>query len=70
MMATLVSRNELKSVDGVPGLSELPGFQGTEQDREFDSDELLITITPHVVRRGAIRTTSRRLAAVHTVSSQ
>jgi type II secretory pathway component GspD/PulD (secretin) len=70
MMATLVSRNELKSVDGLPGLSELPGFQGTEQDREFDSSELLITITPHVVRPGAIRTTSRRLAAVHTASSQ
>jgi hypothetical protein len=70
MLATLVSRNELRSVDGVPGLSELPGFQGTEQDREFDSDELLITITPHVVRPEAIRTTSRRLAAVHTVSAQ
>jgi type II secretory pathway component GspD/PulD (secretin) len=70
MMATLVSRNELKSVDGVPGLSELPGFQGTEQDREFDTGELLITITPHVVRPGAVRTTSRRLAAVHTTSSQ
>jgi Flp pilus assembly secretin CpaC len=70
MLATLVSRNELRSVDGVPGLSELPGFQGTEQDREFDSDELLITVTPHVVRPEAIRTTSRRLAAVHTVSAQ
>jgi Flp pilus assembly secretin CpaC len=70
MLATLVSRNELKSVDGLPGLSELPGFQGTEQDREFDSSELLITITPHVVRSTPIRTTSRRLAAIHTTSAQ
>jgi len=66
MLATLVTNNELRSIDGLPGLSELPGFQGTEQDREKDTDELVITITPHIVRPGAVHIASRRLLAVHT----
>jgi general secretion pathway protein D len=66
MLATLVNTNEMKSLDGLPGLSELPGFQGTEQDREKDSDELLITITPHIVRSGRFHVESRRLAAIRS----
>jgi general secretion pathway protein D len=62
MLATLVSTNEIKSLTGLPGLSELPGFQGTEQDREKDSTELLITITPHLVRAGRLNVASRRLS--------
>jgi general secretion pathway protein D len=66
MIAGQVSTNELKSLTGLPGLSELPGFQGTDQDREKDSTELLITITPHIVRSGRLNVASRRLATVHT----
>jgi general secretion pathway protein D len=62
MLATLVSSSELKDLTGLPGLSELPGFQGTDQDRQKSSTELLITITPHIVRTGRIQVTSRRLA--------
>lgn len=61
MLATLVSSSELKALTGLPGLSELPGFQGTDQDRQKSSTELLITITPHIVRSGRIEVTSRRL---------
>jgi type II secretory pathway component GspD/PulD (secretin) len=66
MLTTLVTRNEVKSLDGLPGLSELPGFQGTDQNVTRDETELLITITPHLVRSGALHIASRRLAAVHT----
>ena len=62
LLVSEVSTNELKSLEGVPGLSELPGFQGTEQDREKDSGELLITITPHIVRPGNLHIASRPLA--------
>lgn len=62
MLATLVNTNEISSIDGLPGLSELPGFVGTDKDIEHDSDELLITITPHIVRPAALRIASRRLA--------
>ena len=63
MLATVVSSSELKALTGLPGLSELPGFQGTDQDRQKSSTQLLITITPHIVRTGRIQVTSRRLAA-------
>jgi hypothetical protein len=66
LLATLLNTNETKSLDGLPGLSELPGFQGTDQDVEKDSTELLITITPHIVRSGAMHVTSKRLAAIRT----
>jgi type II secretory pathway component GspD/PulD (secretin) len=66
MLATLVSSTEMKDLTGLPGLSELPGFQGTDQDRERDSTELLITITPHVVRSGRMQVASRRLDTVKT----
>jgi general secretion pathway protein D len=68
MLATLVDTNDIGSFTGVPGLNEIPGFQGTDQDVEKDTNELLITITPHLVRSGAMRITSRRLAAVHNGS--
>ena len=63
MLATLVDSSETKALNGLPGLSELPGFQGTEQDRQKSSTELLITITPHIVRNGRMQISSRRLAA-------
>ncbi len=66
MLASMVSRNEIRSLDGLPGISELPGFQGTEKDKEIDTDELLITITPHIVRNSTMRIESKALAAVHT----
>jgi general secretion pathway protein D len=66
MLGTLVSTNDLASIDGLPGLSELPGFQDiTDNDKQTITDELLITITPHVVRSGTMHIASKRLAAVH-----
>jgi general secretion pathway protein D len=67
MLATVVSSSELKALTGLPGLSELPGFQGTDQDRQKSSTELLITITPHIVRTGRVQVTSRRLATARAV---
>lgn len=69
MLATLVTTSETKALLGLPGISELPGFQGTEQDRQKASTELLITITPHIVRTGRIQVSSRRIAAVQSSTS-
>jgi general secretion pathway protein D len=53
MLATLVSSNETKLLDGVPDLNDIPGFQSTNRDTDGTRNELLITITPHIVRNGA-----------------
>lgn len=66
MLATLVTSSEMKALTGLPGLSELPGFEGTDQDRQKSSTELLITITPHIVRNGRLQVASKRIATVRT----
>jgi general secretion pathway protein D len=61
MLATLVSSSEMKALTGLPGLNDIPGFQGTSQDLEKGSTALLITITPHIVRSGRMEVSSRRI---------
>lgn len=63
LLASDISRSELGSIQGLPGLNELPGFQGTDKSKEHDSNELLITIEPHIVRRRFAITATRRLLA-------
>jgi Flp pilus assembly secretin CpaC/tetratricopeptide (TPR) repeat protein len=52
LLASSLSRTESAAVSGLPGLSELPGFQTATADKttETDSSELVLLITPHVVR--------------------
>lgn len=60
LLASEVSSTEMKAVQGLPGLSELPGFQGTtNENKTVNTGELLITITPHLVREGGLRIASR-----------
>ena len=51
LMASNVTESELRAVSGIPGLSELPGFQSTT-DKQTDKQHsnLVLLITPHVVR--------------------
>jgi len=50
MLAALVSTNETKALEGIPGLNDLPGFQSTDRDSDGTKNELLITVTPHIVK--------------------
>ena len=61
LLASLVDTNEQRSIDGLPFLSELPGFEGTEKSKVVTKTDLLITITPHVVRKRRLEVASRRL---------
>ena len=52
LMVSYVSRNEVSAMTGLPGLSELPGFQMPLQDNaERDQNQLVVVVTPHIVRR-------------------
>jgi len=46
-----LTRQESDAVTGIPGLSEIPGFQSTtNKNSNLDVGELAIVITPHIVR--------------------
>jgi general secretion pathway protein D len=46
-----ITKQQTKAVTGVPGLSDLPGFQNTTNNQtENDVSELLILVTPRIVR--------------------
>ncbi len=58
-----VNRSEARAINGVPGLSELPGFQSaTDQTFERDSSQLVLLLTPHIVRRRSSITVGPRIA--------
>ncbi len=61
MIASEVNSAELRATSGLPFLSELPGFASTNRNTEQDSADLLITLTPHIVRNKNVQVTSRRL---------
>ncbi len=46
-----VSKTESAAVEGIPGLSELPGLgPPTERDTIRDSGQLVVVVTPHIVK--------------------
>ena len=53
LLISSLSKTESSAVSGYPGLAELPGFQSTisDQTTEQDSTDLLLLITPRIVRR-------------------
>lgn len=51
LMVSNVSKTETAAMTGIPGLSELPGFQMPLADNvEKDTGQLVLVVTPHVVR--------------------
>jgi general secretion pathway protein D len=53
LLISSLSKTESAAVTGLPGLGELPGFQYAVADKlvETNSSELVLLITPHIVRR-------------------
>jgi hypothetical protein len=51
MVTSYLTSQESNAVSGLPGLSEIPGLESTtNKNTQRDNDELIILITPHVVR--------------------
>ncbi len=63
VMLSDLSSTESASISGLPGISELPGFQQSAADdlREHDRSELVLLITPHVIRHRKDLVASRRI---------
>jgi hypothetical protein len=63
LLVSTLSKSETAAVTGLPGLSELPGFQvPTEKNVTTDSSELVILVTPHVIRHRGNNLAGPRIA--------
>jgi type II secretory pathway component GspD/PulD (secretin) len=62
LMVSNVSKTESAAMSGIPGLSELPGFQiPATENVEKNSSQLVMVVTPHVVRRRSDMVASPRI---------
>lgn len=61
VMLSDLSSTEAASVNGFPGFGSLPGFEGTISDRlrTTDSSELILMVTPHLIRKRHTALSSR-----------
>lgn len=63
MMVSDVSKTETAAIAGIPGVSELPGIgRPTERDTTQDSGQLVVVVTPHIVKRRLADAPGRRIA--------
>lgn len=70
MLVSDVSKTESAAMAGIPGLSELPGLRmPTERDTEKDAGQLVVLVTPHVVRKRVDGAAGPRIA-LHLPASQ
>lgn len=69
VMLSELSTSEAASVNGLPGLAELPGFRQTAANelRAVASSELVLLITPHLVRRRSNNIAGPRIAFTPSV---
>jgi type II secretory pathway component GspD/PulD (secretin) len=65
LMVSDMSRTESVALTGIPGLSELPGFQMPIDDNVMKSTtQLVVVVTPHVVRRRSELLAGPRIAVL------
>ena len=59
VVAGMITKTEQKSLSGLPGFSKIPGLKAlaAERSKQDEDDELLIVITPYVVRSAEGRET-------------
>ena len=64
VMVSSLSKSESFSISGLPGVSELPGFQTATADKvtTTDSSNLILLLTPHVTRRRSNLSAGPRIA--------
>ena len=54
VVAGQVTRSEVRSLSGIPGLGQVPGLNKitATNSKQLEYDELLVVITPHITSRG------------------
>jgi type II secretory pathway component GspD/PulD (secretin) len=64
LLFSTLTKSESAAVSGYPGLAELPGFQSATADttKATDTSEIVLLITPHIVRRRSSAVAGPRIA--------
>lgn len=66
VLMSAISRQESDAITGIPGLSELPGFQDTtNKNTSLNIGELVIVITPHIVRAARRQASEKMILLPH-----
>jgi general secretion pathway protein D len=66
ILGGLIERTTTNNLNGIPGASNIPGFKYlfSQTDKEVEDDEVLIILTPHILRFPGITAENlRRLAS-------
>ena len=52
MLAGLIRDDERRTLDGIPGLSDLPviGRLFSHSSKQIDQTDIILTLTPHIIR--------------------
>jgi general secretion pathway protein D len=71
VLGGLIERTDTKNVNGIPGLAQIPGIKYLFSDNssEVKEDEVLIVVTPHVIRFPSITAENLRTLAAGTDSN-
>jgi general secretion pathway protein D len=71
VLGGLIERTDTKNVNGIPGLAQLPLFRYLFSDNstEVKEDEVLIILTPHILRMPSITADNLRTLAAGTDSN-
>jgi general secretion pathway protein D len=72
VMLSDLTKTQSAAISGFPGFGDLPGFQETlaNDDKDVDDSELLLIVTPHVVRHRKDLLASRRIPFESTVPAE
>ena len=71
MLGGLIERDQIKNINGIPGLGEIPMFRYlfSDNSNEVEDNEVLIVLTPHVIRMPTITADDLRPLAAGTDSN-
>lgn len=68
VLGGLIERTDTKNINGIPGLAQLPllRYLFSDNSNEVQEDEVLIVLTPHIIRLPAITADNLRTLAAGT----
>ncbi len=68
VLGGLIERTETKTVNGIPGLAQLPllGYLFSDNSNQVQEDETLIVLTPHIIRFPSIEASNLQTVAAGT----